>query len=486
MGSYIYDYLNDSILFDETLIKKNYYGVSDVRLTFELSEYRQYCIMNLPRIAYDIQAHNSSLSCLGIKGFDNELELKRAALYMDQMVLPDPIFPFSQPKHNPSEVFSKAAGFDSGQGLDRTKLAESAAYAISLRPFVAGNFLKLYPVSLHSEPPTEIPLGYSDVGFSDLLPSPIMEFLKDKAIVKSLIKSDGAFQVSDSLELGRAIGLQFNGHDSSNLEIYNLFEPEFIKTNDETGEFLTRMTLPDTLPDQLQFDHWVAQSIHRSSFEFFTEACKQVTLANQLKSSVTCSSVLEAELLSRHFFSKERNIQENTVDGLLRMDLPFLSSINATDLMKIRLDDGEEFKNFRVELESSLKDLRNEQDDLIIRRKIEDIEHELFESQVQKINCKMKSVKKVGAADTGVALATLSAGIATSGMSLIGTLACLFHGAKTYSEYQEKVKENPSYFAWKVKNKASDEASSNIHKPKNFSIGGLDVRNGTFLSTPKT
>lgn len=485
MGSYVYDYLNDSILFDVTLIKTCYFGVSEERLLSELHQYRQYCIMHLPQIAYDIQQHQSSLSCLGVKGFDSEQELKRAALYMDQMVLPDPIFPFSLPDHELSEVFSIAVGLERKKMIDRIALAESALYVIALRPFVAGGFLKFYPVSLHSEPPTEIPVGYSEVGFSDLLPDPIMNFLKERAVVTSLEKNGSSFEVKDSLDIGRTIGLRFTGHDSHQMEIYNLFESQIVEINYETGTFLTRMLLPDTPPDKLQFDTWVEQSIHRSSFEYFSETCKKVTLANQLNSSLTCSSELEAQLLSKHFFTGGRNIQENTFDGLLQMDLPFLSSVSPSDLMEIRRNDGEEFKTFRVELESSLKELRHEHDSSVIKRKIEDIEHELFETQVQKINAKIKSVKKIGVADAGIALATLSAGVVTSGFSLLGTLACLFHGAKTYGEYQEKVKENPSYFAWKVKNAAQNIQQSNARKPKYSLLSGLDVRNGTFMTTPK-
>ncbi|MFE8730120.1 hypothetical protein, partial [Aeromonas hydrophila] len=108
-----------------------------------------------------------------------------------------------------SIAFSQALGFGSAQPINRMELACNAKYAISLRPFVAGNFLKFYPVSFHSEPPTETPLSYSDVGFSDLLPTPIMEFLKEKAIVKNIIKQNGSHFVSDELELSRSICLRF-------------------------------------------------------------------------------------------------------------------------------------------------------------------------------------------------------------------------------------------------------------------------------------
>ncbi|WP_299142968.1 hypothetical protein [uncultured Vibrio sp.] len=44
MGNYAYDYLNDSLLLDETLINSNYKGISDTILEKELRNYREYCL----------------------------------------------------------------------------------------------------------------------------------------------------------------------------------------------------------------------------------------------------------------------------------------------------------------------------------------------------------------------------------------------------------------------------------------------------------
>ncbi|WP_152343415.1 hypothetical protein [Pseudomonas syringae] len=67
---------------------------------------------------------------------------------------------------------------------------------------------------------------------------------------------------------------------------------------------------------------------------------------------------------------------------------------------------------------------------------------------------KVKSVRRVALADVGIATLGLAAGIATSGWSLLGTLAATLQGVKSFSEYQDKVRENPCYFLWKVHSKA--------------------------------
>ncbi|MFM5746406.1 hypothetical protein [Aeromonas caviae] len=494
MGSYIYDFLNDSVLLDKSLVSRNYQGLSESRLVQELSQYRTYCIMNLPSISYEIKEHNGKLSSMGSEFFINDSLLKHAALYMDQLVLPDPIFPFSMPPHEQSAVFSQMLGFNQDGSIDRVKLAFTAQQIISLRPFVAGNYVKFYPHSYHTEPAINIPGGYSEVGFSDLLPEPILKFFKDRAKVLSLEKVPNGYKLCNDLFPCRGIGLSFDGDAEDNIEIYNLFEQEVISLDDETKSIYCKMILPDRPPSITQFNDWVDQSTNKSAYEYFKNTVSNVSLARSLNSSYTSSIRLESELLRTHFFTGDKSIQTNTFDSIMKMDLPFLQGVNAHDLMSIRQNDGEEFANFRRELESSLKELRYEQDPLIVQRKIQDIEHEIFESQVQKINTKVKSIKQVSFADLSIAVIGLSASIATSGLSLLGTLAALAHGAKTFGEYRDKVTENPAFFAWKIKNSAQSLNKNNPiysgsksidNNKKSRIITGVTVTHGDYIVSPK-
>ncbi|GIU32893.1 hypothetical protein [Shewanella sp. MBTL60-112-B2] len=487
MGSYIYDFLNDSLILDTSLISRDYQGISEKRLVQELSRYRTFSIMQIPFVSYDIRDNQGKLSSTGSEFFANDLMLKRAALYMDQIVLPDPIFPFTMPPHEQSEVFSQMLGFKQDGSIDRVKLAFYANQIISLRPLVAGNYVKFYPHSYHSEPAIQIPGGYSEVGFADLLPESISKFFNQRANVSSLEKIPNGYMLCDDLFPCRGIGLSFEGDCRENVEIYNLFEQEIISMDDNTRTMLTKMVLPDTPPKVREFDNWVSQSINKSAYEYFKNTVNNVSLATSLNSSYSSTTQLESELLRKHFFSGDKSIQANTFDSVMKMELPFLQGVSSHDLMSIRQNDGEEFANFRRELESSLKELRYEKDPLIIRRKVEDIEHEIFESQVQKINTKLKNIKKVSFADLGIAAVGLSASIATSGASLLGTLAALAHGAKTYGDYREKVTENPAFFAWKLKNSAKPTSSLNADKvmPKSRTISGITVTHGDYVVTPK-
>lgn len=466
MGSFIYNFLNDSLLLDQSLIRDNYRTISNDRLIQELVSYRSFCIQNMPQIVSEIKADSSKLSCLGGDGLSDLSSLKRSALYLEQMVLPDPIFPFTEEESQISKTMSEYLGLKKSSVIDKVSLARAAEKIISMRPMVAGGYVKYYPVSFHSEPPIEIPGSYSEVEFSDLLPASIMDFFRNKANVKSLEKTDSGFIVTNNLSLGRSIGVSFNGALESKLEIYNLFEKEVLSVNEESREVMFRMTLPDSPPSEAMFKTWVNQSINRSAHGYFENITKEISLAHFLGSVYTCESSLDSQLLNSSFFDLNTGVVENAIECVLRMNLPYMDNITAVDLMSIRQNDGEEFQNFRIELERQFRDLRSETDACIIKRKIEDIEYELSEVQLRNIDAKIRSVRKTALADTGLAIAGVAAGIATSGVSLIGSLAGLLHGCKTYAEYQEKVKENPCYFLWNVKKSArnSGHNKSNARK----------------------
>ncbi|QXH69387.1 hypothetical protein [Pseudomonas asgharzadehiana] len=90
MSNAIFDFLAHSLLFDQSLISTNYQGESDQRLELELEKYRKHCMDELENISVEINRHNGNLSCVGSYEMASLSSLKRAALYVEQMVLPDP------------------------------------------------------------------------------------------------------------------------------------------------------------------------------------------------------------------------------------------------------------------------------------------------------------------------------------------------------------------------------------------------------------
>lgn len=475
MSKLIFDFLSDSLLLDTTLINENYRSISNEKLLFEIRAYREYCIKNLGDLTLEINNSTNILSCLGSGGMSELSSLKRSALYVEQMVLPDPIFPFSESDDEFKDALFQYAGLPTRGVINKIKLANAASKLLSTRSMVAAGYIKYYPVSYHSEI-LQIPLGYSEVGFSDVLPSNILDIYRSKAIANSIEKSESGLIIRNDLEICRDIFVRFLGSEGRQGFGYNLMAQKTVSFDEKTRMAEFSMYVPDTPPSKAEFDEWVSESINRSAIHHYQELVKEISLSNKLGSVYSSMSKFNGQLLRSSLFEARKGIAENAIECVLKMELPYMDLISPEDLMSIRQNDGEEFQNFRTHIEDKFKELRHEANPEIVKTKIEDIEHELSEVQLRAISAKIKSVRKVALADVGVAVAGLAAGIATSGMSLLGTLAALMQGAKTYSEYQEKVKENPCYFLWSVKNKqkgVSKKKQKNKAKSKATSHGKI-------------
>ena len=72
------------------------------------------------------------------------------------------------------------------------------------------------------------------------------------------------------------------------------------------------------------------------------------------------------------------------------------------------------------------------------------------------LNSKFKKIKKSSSINASIGVAGLGASFLTSGFSTFATLISLFNGYKNYTEYQNEIKENPSYFLWKIKKNANN------------------------------
>ncbi len=451
MAFYSYEFLSQSLLFDPSLVKDDFRTVSDSELKKELEKYREHSLKHLN--SEEICGDNSVLRLLGSKSFSSINNLKQAALYLDQVILPDPIFSFSVDRGNISSSMSEYLGFDKNDEINKSKLSKVIKFLWELKSLVVGHYVKLYPISYFSEGPIKhFPINYSSDQYQNSLPRELLKFYRNNVSVNSLTKIDRGFKVEEYLKLGRSIGVEFKNDSNTELQIYNLFQQEVLSMDEETRVATFKMTLPNEPPSKELFDSWVNQSINQSALGHFENLTSEIALAEKLESLFICESEFSDNLLRTHISKENKNIPENTVECLMGMELPFLTNINSEDLMNIRHNDGEAFSLFRVELEKQLRELRFEKDPLILKQKIENVQHELTEVQVKDIQAKMTGIRSGALAESGIALAGLGASVVTSGLSLIATLLVSIQGCKTYADYQSKIKTNPCYFMWKVKN----------------------------------
>ena len=425
---------------------------TNARILKELQDYRQHCIDNYSELIEEIRSRDSFLKVFSSTEKTSIKLLKQTALYIDQFIVADPLFQLTNVQTDMIKVTSQLLGYNSDNSIDKSKLTSAATFLKNITPMVVGNYVKIFPLSYHFESPKNIPINLPTDYYKGILPKEILDFFWENVSVRSLERiPSGGWQVAeDKLYPCRGIVVDFKDAHFKRSLIYHLTEMEIIEVNESTGSFKFRQTLPDNTPEKDQFNTWVMQSINSSSKAYFDTVYQENFIASNLNSTYLCDNSFSSNLISRNFETKE-TIQTYSANQIINVELPFLENINIEKLMNIRELDADTFTNFRLEIEKQFRELRTITDPTQLNLKTENIFHELNEVQVQKIKLKVEHLKKQMGANSLLALGGLMGSFHTSGVSLLATAVALGKGYKDYIDYKEKVKENPAYLLWKIK-----------------------------------
>lgn len=454
MSHILYDFLNDSPLFLESYIRDDFSNLTDSDLSRELQRYRDYVMEHLHSLQVEIQNASTRLS-VSIQGFDtttprNNL-LKQLSLYMDAVIISDPIFKLTTVQTSTTQTLGKYLGLGVADGVDRRSLSEACTYMKSLAPLVAIDYVKFSPISLLHEPPSELFIYHSDNYFADILPHELLDYFYKKVKVYPMQRVDGGWGIfpEKKLEPCRGIAIEFDGHSENVGNFYHLFESEVVSMDEETGRVLFRQHLPDTPPEKNYFNAWVSQSVNRSAGGFMNQVLSEIYQSSSFGSMYLTTSPFVQDLLG-YKLNIPGDFKSEIANLVLDLELPVLEDVSLEDLMSIRTQDGEAFHNFRIALEKNLRGLRGVHDSDQLRRELENVAHEMSEVQVNEIQTKIRTVKKTSGIDMAIATASLSAAIQSHGLSLLGLGVVLAKGYKNYTSYIRDVKQNPAYFLWRA------------------------------------
>ncbi len=452
MGSVIYDFLADSLFFHEESIQNNFVKESESRIQQELELYRNHCISNYKNLTLEIKKRESFLKVFSSSNKTPINLLKQTALYVDQFIIQDPLFSFTEIKNETAITTANYLGYKNTKLIDRVSIAESSKFLKEITPMIVGNYVKIFPASYHFEAPKEIPIYIPTNYYNDILPEEILNFFRENVIVHSMkkIENDGWQVLENQLIPCRSILIDFLGNENKEKMIFHLFQTEVLSIDEEKRIVKVQKTLPETPPDENYFQAWVTQSINSTSKAFFDNTFKECLLASNLNSTLLCENDFTRRLISENYNVKE-TIQTETANHMLNFELPFLDRIDINKLMYIREMDADVFTNFRLELEKNFRELRTLNDPKLIKQKTENILHELNEVQLNKIKQKISHINNQFAVNSLIGIGGLVGTVSIGGFSLIATALAIAKGYKDYNEYKEKVRENPSYLLWKIK-----------------------------------
>jgi hypothetical protein len=447
MGSVTYDFLANSILFNEDSIEKSFEDVSVNQLEKVLADYRQHCLKNIAELTNEIKSRQSSL-----KVFSSIEEMKyetllQSALYIDQFIIDDPLFKLTHAESEHSKVVTEYLGFQKN-GLDKEKLTEAVKFLKAITPMIVSEYVKFIPASIVFEPPKETLVYYSPNYFSDALPKELMEFCHKNIVVRSMAKVEGGWRILDKNDLTPGLFIDFKNSNSSKGYIYHYFEQEFLPTEDPKV-FNTKMHLASYPMDKAIWEVWAHQSMNRSSESEVNKVYTENIIAADLKATYLCDNDFTAQLIVQNFPIKE-TIETATATQLINLQLPFLDKIKIDKLMDVRTYEEDVFTNFRLELERQFRELRTVSDPIELKARQENIVHELNDVGVKKIQEKLDSLKRKGFFDAAILVGGLAGSVQTAGWSLLASANAVAQGYRSYLEYKSGIKENPSYLLWKV------------------------------------
>jgi len=450
MANTAFDFLTESFLFYDSYIDENFRTVPEEELLAELQKYREHIQKSFADIVHEVQNNNElNVSIESAGELPNEQLLKQLALYLDKVVIADPIFELTTIKSDMHVPMSKLMGINPNCEIDRSVLAYSAKYMKWSTPLVAAQFVKYVPISLMHEPPKDIPILYSRDNFSSELSEELYSFFYGKAVVSNVIREDGTMRYSEGkkLEPGTTIAINFDREHIRKSRIYQFLQSKFKNLDEKTGKFKMMQYMPDKISES-DFQAWVHQSINRAAIGEFHTTLNEAILAKKLKCMYMAKSQFTSELLSQTIAKK--SVDADLSNLSMNLELPVTNGISIGDLISIRLDNGEAFHNFRRELSSKLSGLRGltDQDDLQIA--LENISYEMNETQVSEVKKEYRKIARSLGVDVAMLTGSLVTSFFTGGLTLIGAAGAIAKGSADYVKYLNDVKENNGYFLWKL------------------------------------
>lgn len=266
MSKICLDYLRNSFLYSYNLCDKMYAGYSDNEILNELQKYREFVIKSFSSIKSEIKTDNKKLNtCVeSFQSLPGQDLYRQLILYMDQVIIPDPVFEQTEIKTSFSKTMGKFIGLSKDDALNREKLVKGINYVREIGELIDSNYIVMLPMSFMHETPKDIPVRYSPNAFSDQIPADILNYYRSNAHVYNLEKCDSGlrFDRKKALSLGTAILIEFEGQEQNSSVFYQYIEQEIVDLDKKTGRYKARMFIPDSI-DRRTFEAWVNQSVNQ-------------------------------------------------------------------------------------------------------------------------------------------------------------------------------------------------------------------------------
>lgn len=456
MSHRIYDFLTESILFGNDL--ENDFAATEVNeLKKALRDYREYVLNNFDEIKEEVIKDSKKIS-VTIESFgqypDDEL-LKQLALYIDCVIIADPVFELTEERSDTSKVMSQYMGMGGKEFFEKKKLVKALKYMKRITGLIVCDYVKFVPISILHEAPLNIPIRFDKDNFRNCLPPEIMGFLHKHIKVCNTELYENGLRVcmEKTLEKGTGLYIYFPDCVDRMGEVvqYMRFRPTTKAGLD--GKIQFSVNIADDISDE-EFSAWLNQSINTASQKICNETFEELYFAEMLHSMYMTKTQFKADLLAKGIQSN--SIQSKIANLALRLDVPVFQGVTIDNIIQIRQNYGDSFANFRSELGGKLIKLNGLKEDAELKAELDAVSYEINETYINNIAREVGSLKRSIGTDVAILTGTLLSSYATGGLTLIGAAAAAIAGVKDSNKLLGDVRENPGYFLWKIDKKKTD------------------------------
>ncbi len=447
------EFLKNSFLFDPISRNNKYKMYSDDELYNELQKYREYILSNADEIRGEVRNDDNKLNvCIeSCEKLPTEDMYKQLILYIDQVVIQDPIFDLAEPKSSFSEAMGKLLGLKAHEKVNKNELCDLIDYIVCIIPLIDAGFVVMAPLSrIHER--TEIPILYSPTAFSDEIPKNILDYYRSIAHVKNLEPTEKGLLVKDdeNLHLGTRILIEFTDEDCITGHLYQYMRTK-IFDGGKSGTAKIGYRPADSISER-EFAIWVNQSVNQAANTCFDKIYKELIFSKTYGCMYLTQSNIVSKTLNMAIDRPSKEAELATMG--LSLDLPITNQVLMKDLISIRSNYGDAFHNFRTELNSKLLSLDSCSDAESLRRQINAISYELNSIQVQEVEKEYRKISRTLKLDMVSMTGSLVASFATGGITAIGAACAFVKGIADLSKYFTDVHEHNGYFLWKLNKQA--------------------------------
>ena len=449
MSRKCFDFICSSFLGDKNSLSSCFSRYNDDEIRNELKKYRQYVLTNIEEIYGEINNDKDSLniSLDSSEQLPTEDVYRQLLLYMDQVIIPDPLFQYTEEHTQITKASACLLGLTPSDRINKEDLCNAIKYVFEIEALIISGIVVMAPVSLFHEQPQKIPIRYSPSAFADVIPEAILEYYRSIAKVYNLVPKDGKIKVimEKPLELGTRIMVEFTDNDCCGKSIFQYYH---IKN----GEKNNMIFIPAESITNKEFDAWVNQSINQASNSHFNEVYQELILSAKCGCMYLTRSNIISNVLKKAITKPSKQAELATV--ALSLDLPIASTIPIEDLISIRQNYGQAFHNFRTELNSKLLTLNMNSDYDELKRQVDNISYEMNTIQVQEIEKEYRKIAKTLKIDALGVTGSLIANFTTGGLTALGAAATFVKGVFDANKYYTNVHEHNGFFLWKLKKRA--------------------------------